>query len=108
MFLRGRGSQSFNSGGYGNVNHASGALLAVQGDAIRNITGWTEGHHHGGGSQAAPEFGALFKSGSSGAAAHHGAIAARRMNFDASRVVPTTNENRPVNMAVRYLIRARP
>ena len=28
--------------------------------------------------------------------------------FDLSRVVPTGNENRPVNMAVRYLVRARP
>ncbi len=30
------------------------------------------------------------------------------LNFDASRVVPTANENRLVNQAVRYLIRARP
>ena len=30
------------------------------------------------------------------------------MDFDASLVVPTAEENRPVNMAVRYLIRARP
>lgn len=28
--------------------------------------------------------------------------------LDTSRVVPTANENRPVNQAVRYLIRARP
>ena len=28
--------------------------------------------------------------------------------FDASRVIPTANENRPVNKAARYLIRALP
>ena len=28
--------------------------------------------------------------------------------LDLSRVVPTADENRPVNMAVRYLVRARP
>jgi hypothetical protein len=30
------------------------------------------------------------------------------LSFDASRVVPTSTENRPVNTAVRYLIRALP
>jgi hypothetical protein len=30
------------------------------------------------------------------------------LGFDASRVIPTANENRPVNMSVRYLIRALP
>ena len=30
------------------------------------------------------------------------------LRFSTSKVVPTSNENRPVNMAVRYLIRARP
>ena len=30
------------------------------------------------------------------------------IDFDASRVVPTASENRPVNQAVRYLIRALP
>ena len=29
-----------------------------------------------------------------------------RMIFDASRVVPTANENRPANMAVRHLVKA--
>jgi hypothetical protein len=29
-----------------------------------------------------------------------------RIDFDASRVVPSAAENRPVNMAVRYLIKA--
>ena len=30
------------------------------------------------------------------------------LTFSSSRVVPTAEENRPVNMAVRYLVRARP
>ena len=28
-------------------------------------------------------------------------------SFDASRVIPTANENRPINMAVRYFIKAK-
>ena len=37
MFLRGRGSRT--STHYGSVTHASGALGALQGDAIRNFSG---------------------------------------------------------------------
>ena len=29
------------------------------------------------------------------------------MGFDASRVVPVANENRPINKAVRYFIKAK-
>ncbi|MBD8985735.1 MAG: hypothetical protein EGR02_00210 [Clostridiales bacterium] len=37
-----------------------------------------------------------------------GGYGKRSVFFDASRVVPTAKENRPVNVAVRYLVRARP
>ena len=30
------------------------------------------------------------------------------ISFNVSRVVPTANENRPINRSVRYLVRARP
>ena len=43
LFLRGYGSQQYNSGGYGVVFHASVALGQIQGDAIRNITGEIKG-----------------------------------------------------------------
>ena len=39
LFLRGSGQQDFNSGGKGNVSHASGALGQIQGDTLREMTG---------------------------------------------------------------------
>jgi hypothetical protein len=39
LFLRGLGSRSFNSGGFGNIVHSSSPLGQIQGDAIRNIAG---------------------------------------------------------------------
>jgi len=43
-----------------------------------------------------------------GVDAQAGGAAGHVLEFDSSRVVPTANENRPVNVAVRYLIRTRP
>jgi len=104
MFLRGHGAQA--STHYGTVTHASGSLGQLQGDAIRNITGITyfEADNAYGASGAmvlitsSPHIG--FSRGNSGTMTFG-------ITFDASRVVPTAPENRPVNMAVRYLIRAR-
>ena len=103
MFLRGSGYQA--SYHYGAVGHSSGALGQIQGDAIRNIYGYFTtygGIHLDGGA------GAMFSYSVGG---RH--ISARIYNnsnvitgIDASRYVPTDVENRPVNMAVRYLIRA--
>ena len=91
LFLRGDGG---NSAGLGEQ----------QGDAIRNVYG-TFGQH---GSASAS--GAFYRS--------TGCREDIRSSFnewtgngvalDLSRVVPTADENRPVNMAVRYLVRARP
>ena len=81
-------------------------ILAQQGDAIRNITGFVSGSS-----------GVSFDS-FSGAFYDSGARSGRRpenttivdMNddfaFDASRVVPTANENRPRNLAFNYIVRA--
>lgn len=93
LFLRGHGGKS--------------AELGVQqGDAIRNVTGtfdarvagmWREGtgpfRVGGGGGQkvAVDGYGYPYD-----------------VSFDLSRCVPTASENRPVNQAVRYLIRALP
>ncbi len=30
----------------------------------------------------------------------------KQIHFDASRIVPTSNENRPINKAVKYIIKA--
>jgi hypothetical protein len=92
MFLRGRGTQTFNSGGYGNVLHAAGALGQIQGDAIRNVTGsfatdYSPGHHY------APS-GAFFNNGYSPGRGWDEASAIM-VGLDFSRSVPTATENRP-------------
>ncbi|ATV45996.1 hypothetical protein CTV95_00340 [Pectobacterium brasiliense] len=81
---------------------AGRALLSQQGDAIRNITGYLNP-----GGNGAYGDGALFKydvgrQGSSGGANSDSA----RFTFDASRVVPTAEENRPRNIAFNYIVRA--
>lgn len=103
LFLRGYGAQT--SSHYGSVVHQSGELGMVQGDAIRNITGSSGDSPNSG----AYYYGAL--AGGAGGArkfAGEGLRGRSAINFDASRVVPTAEENRPVNTAVRYLIRAHP
>ena len=103
LFLRGYGAQT--SSHYGNVVHQSGELGMIQGDAIRNITGSSGDSPHSG----AYYYGA-FAGGAGGARkfAGEGLRGRSAINLDASRVVPTAPENRPVNTAVRFLVRARP
>ncbi len=101
-FLRGLGG---NSAGLG----------VAQGDAIRNITGRTGPMHctefnsdyypNGDKGSGALRQVAGMVEGSNADNAGHDSIS---ITLDASMQVPTANENRPVNMAVRYLIRARP
>ena len=94
LFLRGHGGNS-------------AALGIQQGDAIRNITGrisFADAYIDG-------ASGVMNSQGSSGSYATGGLTpngSPDDFSFDASRVVPTANENRPVNQAVRYLVRARP
>lgn len=91
VFLRGLGGNS-------------ASLGELQGDAIRNITGSTGIFT----SQGWPtSSGALFTKASSdgddGGRSNEGHI----IYFDASRVVPTAEENRPINKAIRYFIKAK-
>ena len=101
IFLRGYGSQV--STHYGSVTHSSAALGDLQGDAIRNIVGrfplgldyhynLVSGVFHAFGQQTG-----YIKEGSGGD---------ETVEFNASRVVPTADEIRPANIAVKYLIRA--
>ncbi|MBD5646492.1 MAG: hypothetical protein HDQ89_02335 [Desulfovibrio sp.] len=86
----------------------SAALGVSQGDAIRNIEGdmgrMPPSTNVGGN----PESGAFATYKYANDGGFYPSATARHMNFSAARVVPTANENRPLNKAVRYLIRARP
>ena len=102
VFLRGYGSRS--SSHYGTVTHQSGNLGELQGDAIRNITGRVRISADG--PQGVSE-GALYDDNSLGDN-RRGSTSGDNttVRLDASRVVPTANENRPINIAVKYLIKA--
>ena len=108
LFLRGYGSQAHvqsngTTVGITSTMHSSGALGQVQGDGTRNVTGTI------GPSIDAGSSGIVYRNGQSGymlpSAAHY---ATAFHHIDISRTVPTANENRPVNTAVRFLVRARP
>ena len=112
LFLRGYGSQSHtqNNGstvGVTSTTHASGALGQVQGDAIRNARGWMSMFSN---MDKQPEgvFSSDFTHLPVGAVNLDVYTNWDNLVFDISRVVPTSTEIRPVNVAVRYFVRARP
>ena len=80
-------------------------LLSAQGDATRNITGSLNGvvNYQSGAATGA------FTNPSSGNSVNliTGQSGVGNPNFDASRVVPTANENRPRNIAFNFLVRAK-
>ncbi|WP_445496439.1 phage tail-collar fiber domain-containing protein [Photorhabdus sp. SF281] len=80
------------------------SLGSVQGDAIRNITGSLGNPTIESGSNASGAFSYQYKAGGRAAGAGGGVIS---WTFDASRVVPTANENRPVNKSVIYITRVK-
>ena len=106
LFLRGHGSQA--SSHYGVVTHQSAALGQLQGDGIREISGSISGTNNRG------VFGSSYSGGFSVSGSAHGPSRdgdwsqGNTLTFYASRVTPVVGEVRPVNRAVRYLIRARP
>ena len=113
VFLRGYGSQT--STHYGTVTHSSDALGELQGDAIRNIYGlfrsrsnafYGKGPSNNLGWNSTSGVFKAIETGlrSEGNADSNGTeyIA----EFNTSNVVPTASENRPVNKAVYWLIKA--
>ena len=110
VFLRGYGSHS--SSHYGAVTHSSDALGVLQGDAIRNITGQFSGITSGRSLGKYPNGIEVFKllnisqQSFKPDYANDNTEMESDISFDTSRVVPTSNENRPINIAVRYLIKA--
>ncbi|OCA54495.1 phage tail protein [Photorhabdus namnaonensis] len=87
-------------------------LLSWQGDAIRNITGTTQMiHAQMGGAPQTPVVSGVMASSRYATAetrsANGGASSdLTYFDIDASRQVPTANENRPRNIAFNYIVRA--
>ena len=103
VFLRGLGSVT--STHYGTVQHQSNGLGELQGDAIRNIYGDFSTLDAGG---IEYPTGAFQFAGEKGL---YNACNSSMCNdylvfFNAYYVVPTANEDRPINRAVRYFIKA--
>lgn len=104
VFLRGLGSVT--STHYGTVRHQSSGLGELQGDAIRNIYGMVSGMDVYNDTWS----GAFYNPGTRDGKGIPGSYQPRKFcddfSFDASRVVPTANVDRPINRAVRYFIKA--
>ena len=104
VFLRGLGSVT--STHYGTVRHQSNGLGELQGDAIRNIYGMVSGMDV----YNDTWLGAFYDPGTRDGKGLPGSYQPRKFcddfSFDASRVVPIANEDRPINRAVRYFIKA--
>ncbi|MEQ9887268.1 shufflon system plasmid conjugative transfer pilus tip adhesin PilV [Pectobacterium zantedeschiae] len=83
------------------IDTDSRAILSAQGDAIRNITGeFNPGGSSNWGKGVFSSYGWPYPSNSG--SANDASI----ITFDASRVVPTAEENRPKNIAVMFIIKA--
>ncbi|PQQ36486.1 hypothetical protein C6H68_19350 [Photorhabdus luminescens] len=74
-----------------------------QGDAIQNITGTFGNPTTERGGEASGAFSYTYRQGGRAQGAGGGSVS---FTFDASRVVPTANENRPRNVAFNYIVRA--
>ena len=108
VFLRGLGSVT--STHYGTVQHQSNGLGELQGDAIRDIYGqFVVDDLVGSGTYHNTSHNGVFKA---VAVARYDAKSSDStwtgfwLKFDAAYVVPTSNEDRPINRAVRYFIKA--
>lgn len=108
MFLRGYGSNVY-SDQYGNINHSSSTLGSIQSDTIRNITGWfiAQASDFDDSNNADQR---LFKTiGDYNSRRKIGGDDAwnKVIYFDTSKIVPTSDETRPINIAVHYIIKAK-
>lgn len=100
LFLRGQGAQTVD----GTV-HTSPAIGTKQGDAIRNIYGNFSTLDAGGIEYPTGAFRFEYSKSNANAVAYSGQND-YLVSFSASYVVPTADENRPVNATVRFLIKA--
>ena len=106
-FGEGDGSTTFNIPDYrgyflrGKGGNSADDFITAQGDAIRNITGRFDGNTNDNNANKAGAF-YVYSTASVGA---DGGSGPGVVGFDASRVVPTAAENRPVNKAVNFFIK---
>jgi hypothetical protein len=109
VFLRGYGGVA--SYHYGAVWHSSGNLGELQGDSIREISGTFTNNGNsnayngtlpGTGTGVFQAYDRIGNIGSNEGGQQDGGM----FDFYASRATPVSNEIRPLNMAVRYLIKA--
>lgn len=109
MFLRGVSGDSGNDEDAGarlvlnnNGGNIGNNVGSYQSDAIRNITGSTSGH-------TAANIEGAFELGTDNLFWYTGGgsinVFERPLTFDASRVVPVGNDNRPKNVYVNYIIK---
>ena len=105
IFLRGKGSTTSNH--FGSVVHSSADLGVLQGDAIRNIagnftatTGMTNTSIIAGGVFSQTWYSNGHQNGTKGR------MPVATVTFSTDKIVPTANENRPINKAVHFLIKA--
>ena len=112
LFLRGYGSQAHvqNNGttvGVTSTLHESSQLGEVQGDATRQLNGsLSTGQMNA--SVSGPFGYRTISNGAHWMGEYASGVSLVEKFIDTARVTPTANETRPVNTAVRYLVRARP
>ncbi len=100
MFLRGSGNQTLDHGRYGSTTHGT-SLGEIQGDTARNwdlIAGsaWT----------VKPGGGTGYEILWQGTGPDGGKGGWYRVRYQLAYQVPTSTENRPVNIGVKYIIKA--
>lgn len=109
MFLRGAGSQIVNHGGYGSVTHGT-ELGKIQGDTIRNAQGTFELRDNvkpmGVFTNTTGVFSAYGGGNNWRIRATEGNVAQKTLLFNFANMIPTSKENRPVNVGVKYIIKA--
>ncbi len=111
MFLRGAGTQAINHGSYGWAYHGT-TLGEVQGDTIRNtLEGSFEitdaaGLVFGAFTNAKGVFSAHGGTNGWKIRGDFGSVAQRTLKFSMKNAVPTSEENRPINIGVKYIIKA--
>ena len=107
VFLRGLWNQSYSQingsiNGITETVYSSSALGEIQGDSMRKIWGKTPGAVE---ESSVPFSGIFYNAGND--TGSQGRATDWMIGFDSSRILPTDNEIRPINKAVRYFIKAK-